>query len=931
MDDHVHAGCDRQDIMRAGITQDIGVVAVIDTAGLILAISDDHYDRGWVTKEVGLGDVENVYVQDIFHKDIVAVIKEGIVTVIEKGNFITHACDIFFTFRTHVTMFAQSDGRLVLEIEDFKRSEEFIIKSVVETANAIGKMTAKTCQVETAKDLCGAVFETSSYDRAMVYKFLDDLSGEVVYEMKHPGEEISSSFMGLRFPPGDIPLPARKAYLENPVRFIADAEKPSRRLLQKNDDISLSRSYLRGCVPPHISYLRSMGVRSSISISITNMDGELWGLVVMHSYTKPIIPTIEDRVSYTILASVASSHVQYIEKGERLAIETKMKNLVSRIDVKESLGVFLAQTKTRWLETFRIDSVSLFTTEGSSTIVGENGVTLAELPMDDEPLVCGSLEHPIRSFACLNVLGYRIVFTRSCSWKPIYWAGNPGELLDAAGDTVMPRKSFQKYLEHRSQTPPPFTKQDRVFFSKTADFLKSVIHQIKIESVERYITQTRKEKHLVELKSDENYAFFANMSHELRTPLHAISGVFDIIHNLDDKEEEKQRGLVRRYTKIGLDTCKDMMKTLNDILTIVKKTHEQKQLEVSLTMVKDIFNSTVSGLKMFAAKNGVIFDITFQCDADKLVRVDLQKTIQVFNNICGNAIKFSDRHGKVDVQINVLDSEVSVLEMWSDLSLEYACRHSATENDASQKKSLEKTCLCKWLVFITRDKGCGVCQADMSKMFEMFSQVGDVITKKFASTGLGLHISLNNVKAMGGFLSIASTPEKGSLLFCAFPVEDVLEDSIADESESDTTLDQEDDPTFGFGSKEVVFVVVDDSKVNLMIAKKQIERAFINASVYTGANGKLGVEEIERLQNLGVEIDGIFMDYHMPIMSGLEATRQIRTTANCKVPVAMLTADITENSRQSMLASGADFILLKPSRPREILAICVKMIQLNTS
>lgn len=71
------------------------------------------------------------------------------------------------------------------------------------------------------------------------------------------------------------------------------------------------------------------------------------------------------------------------------------------------------------------------------------------------------------------------------------------------------------------------------------------------------------------------------------------------------------------------------------------------------------------------------------------------------------------------------------------------------------------------------------------------------------------------------------------------------------------------------------------------------------------------------------------MDYHMPEMSGLEATRQIRKISNKKIPIAMLTADITETSRQSMLTSGVDFILLKPSRPQEIVAMCVKMIQLK--
>ncbi|CAM9104380.1 unnamed protein product, partial [Hapterophycus canaliculatus] len=443
------------------------------------------------------------------------------------------------------------------------------IKSIVDTANVIGKLTTHTTTEDTVNDLCMSVFQSSSYDRAMTYKFLDDLSGEVIYEIQHE-QNTQSSLMGLRFPPGDIPLPARKAYVENPVRFVADVEKNSCELLQRNDDISLARSYLRGCALAHKRDLQNMGVKSSLSMAIIGVDGAPWGLVVMHSYSQVLIPKIEDRVLYTILTSVTSTHTQAIEQKARTGIENRMKNLVSQIDARESLGVFLLQNKKEMFETFRIDSVSLFTPEGPPTIVGEDAAKLDEIPIDSEPITVGTLDKPIRSFACLNILGYRLVFTRNSSCKPISWAGNPHELLEVTGSssiTVLPRQSFRKYMIHQSQTPPPFTKHDKILLSKTLDMLKSVIQQIKTEFAERKVVHALKQSDLVEMKSDQNYAFFANMSHELRTPLHALGGVFDILNNLYVEN-------VRRYSKIGLDTCKDMMKTLDDILSIVRKTHE---------------------------------------------------------------------------------------------------------------------------------------------------------------------------------------------------------------------------------------------------------------------------------------------------------------------------------------------------------------------
>ena len=929
---NVHTSCDLQDITRAGITQDIGVVAVVDTGGILLAISSGHSDRTWVKRKVRLEELGVVFTTQVFHKDIDGAIQEGIdFCAHEKPpKTMTYACDILFSHRTYVNMRMQSDGKLVIEIEDFDRQLLLGVNTIVDTANVIGRLTANTDQVGTANDLCKAVFTLSSYDRAMTYKFLDDLSGEVIYELKDD-DNVKSSFLGLRFPAGDIPLSARRAYVDNPVRFIADVHKPSCDLIQKpGSDISLSQSFLRGCVAAHRSYLQAMKVKGSISIAVTTVEGNLWGLVVMHSYTQTIIPTIEDRVTYAILASVTSTQVQNIENAERLNMETTIKTLVSQIDCKSSLGLFIVQNKTALLETFSADSITLITHDGPPTTVGGDGVTLQDLPTElvNEPLKCGRLESPLRSFACLSVLGYKLVFTRRCSYNPIMWAGNPDKLRasEVSPEMARPRQSFEKYMDHRSQNPPPFTKRDRAVLTMTGDLLKSVIHQMKLEYAEKKIVLAQRASHAVEMKSDQNYAFFANMSHELRTPLHAISGIFEIVknaHNSSIVTDERRREILR-YSLIGLDTCNDMMNTLNDILAIVRNTHEKDHVDVSLVMIKDIFNSTSNGLGTFAAKNGVRLKIAFDCHTDKLVRIDVQKTIQIYNNIVGNAIKFTsdeaDSRKKVDVRIDILDSLQSVRENWTKVSGEFAGRHVAAE-DWNREECMV---LCKWMIFQTRDYGVGIRVDDMEKVFEKFTQIHEVSTKKFASTGLGLHVTLLNVRAMRGFVAVASTLGIGSLFLCALPVEDASGERRKSSVDPTAAHPQE------FRSDPVNLVVVDDSKINIMIAKKQIERAFVNAKVHTALNGKLAVEQVERLMKDCVHIDGIFMDYHMPTLSGTEASREIRKR-NVHVPITMLTADITETSRQNMIASGVDLILLKPSKPQEVVGMCEKMIRMARS
>ncbi|CAN0253209.1 unnamed protein product [Ectocarpus sp. 6 AP-2014] len=928
-----HAMCDRIDISRTRTTQDIGVVAVIDASGCVLAISTGHFVHEWVSKDVGLVDLGIVTITKVFHNDVASAIFRGISLMADEKIPLsrTFVCDIFFAHRTYVSILAQSNKTFAVEIEDFDRSllADYTMLSV---KTMVRTLTSNATQDNTVNDLCDAVFVNSSYDRAMTYKFLDDFSGEIIHEIKRDGLD-KPSFVGQRFPAGDLPLPARKEYVLNPIRFIADVDKPSCNLLYISDDIRLTQSFLRGIVAPHKNYMRAMGVRSSLSIGVANLDGELWGLVTLHSYSASRIPTIEDRSAYAVLSSVASRHVQYIETKERMDTERRVKALVSQIQSTRSFGAFVVQNKDQLLKTFNMDSVSLFTPEGATTTVGEHAAVLADIPVSNEPLICGSLNQPRRSFVCLTVLGYKMVFTRETSYKSISWAGDPNELhLDRSqSEYAMPRRSFENYVEHDSKNAPPLTKRDKGVFSMTVELLKNRIHQIKIDHVEKMVAKAKLDSKHIEMKSDENYAFFANMSHELRTPLHAIGGVFDILHDLEDGC--KYGELVRRYSKIGIGSCKDMMKTLNDILTIVKRAHEHQQFEVSLVTINDIFNSTSNGLTVFASKNSVSIDIVLECDTQRLVRTDVPKITQIYNNIAGNAIKFSDVNGNVEIRIHFLGSAESVTNMWNDVSSMYTDRYDASAHceDACEKETAKSVTptgnLCKWLVIQTRDEGCGIRQDDMSKIFRKFVQVGDVVTKKFASTGLGLHISLANAIAMRGRLCIASTPGEGTLLFCAVQVEDSGE-TVA----TTTRDDQVQQNTLGskFGNDPLVFVVVDDSKVNVMIAKKQIERVFVNARVHTASDGKLGVELVERLTSTGVTLDGIFMDYHMPVMSGLEATRQIRKLG-LEFPIAMLTADVTEISRQAMLGSGADFILLKPSRPFEIVEMCTKMIQSRRS
>ncbi|WP_161783923.1 GAF domain-containing protein [Massilia sp. LC238] len=125
----------------------------------------------------------------------------------------------------------------------------------------------------------------SGFDRVMIYRFLPDGSGEIVAE--HTAPEYQQKYLGLRFPASDVPSQARRLYLTNKLRVLADVEASMDALLPpalpNGEALDQSHCLLRGLSPVHLVYLRNMGVRATLTLSIV-FDGKLWGLIACHHH-----------------------------------------------------------------------------------------------------------------------------------------------------------------------------------------------------------------------------------------------------------------------------------------------------------------------------------------------------------------------------------------------------------------------------------------------------------------------------------------------------------------------------------------------------------------------------------------------------------------------------------------------------------------------
>ena len=186
----------------------------------------------------------------------------------------------------------RQQGLLLLELEPSSREAA---TSAVEIQAVLSRVLNELDGPHTLSALCRLVAQQvrrfTGFDRVMVYRFLEDDSGEVIAEDRR---EDLLPYLGLRYPASDIPAQARRLYVLNTLRLKPDVNAqrvplvPTRNPLT-GEPLDMSYCVLRAMSPVHDEYLRNMGVAASMSISVLQ-DGRLWGLVACHHSTPHSVP-----------------------------------------------------------------------------------------------------------------------------------------------------------------------------------------------------------------------------------------------------------------------------------------------------------------------------------------------------------------------------------------------------------------------------------------------------------------------------------------------------------------------------------------------------------------------------------------------------------------------------------------------------------------
>ena len=372
----------------------------------------------------------------------------------------------------------RTDDLVVLEIEPAAAIDLTTMATLFETANQAMQATSSASDVDAICVATAAeIRNLTGYDRVMVYRFHPDWHGEVVAEERAEG---LGSLLGLHYPSSDIPRQARKLFLLNPLRMIGDVDYQAADLLAAPGaqplDLSLSR--LRSVSPIHLEYLRNMGVRATLTISLSR-GSRLWGMVACHHYTPRYIGS-QLRSSLRVFAQAAGTQIVAQEDLDHRtyaatlgADETKV---LARMSRAESLAVGLTADEPTGLD--------LTGSEGMITRIDGRTATAGRVPpgdavatllailrsdpdspefvCDDLPLRFPELAPFARVSAGVIAMSLSGNYEDFICWfcgewtHTVTWAGNPdktvtvpmtGGRADPGQLRLSPRRSFEAWVE----------------------------------------------------------------------------------------------------------------------------------------------------------------------------------------------------------------------------------------------------------------------------------------------------------------------------------------------------------------------------------------------------------------------------------------------------------------------------------------------------
>jgi chemotaxis family two-component system sensor kinase Cph1 len=715
--------CDREPIHRPGTVQSFGVLFALDEEMKVTQVSENVIDHLGLGVDDALGRPLSEIVDPAGAEEVRSVLRE-------QRWHDANPLSIGARGKRFDGIVHRHEGAAILELEPNPETpEERSIHHPFRTA--LLRVQRATTLGELGAIITQEMRRMTGFDRVMFYRFHEDGSGSVDAEAM---DAVHEPYLGLHYPASDIPAQARALYLKNWLRLIVDADQtPSKIVPALRPDtgtpLDLSFSVLRSVSPIHIEYMKNMGVRASMSVSLI-VRNQLWGLISCVDHTGPRRVPHRVRSACEFMGRLASLQIASFEDRDLVGLRASRRPTEDALHgaMKEATGGVLAALVAQPRA-----MMNLVGAGGAAVVEKGEVVTCGGAPPADvvrqiarwldergdlRPFSSASLGvHFPPALAASGVASGLLTFAlpdaRLMWFRPeiiqtVKWGGDPAKSVEAeAGQPLRPRHSFALWKEEVRGRSRPWAPSDL----EAADELQRRATEVDIER--RLVSEQRAVRARDEV--------LAMVSHDLGNPLSVILlETAHLLGHLPQAGDERARTMRRSAELIQRSTAR-MKALIEDLLELEWLGAKNFPLDVQPVESRALLEDAVTDAQPLAdaKRTSLVLDLS---DPPK-IHADPRRISQVLSNLLGNAIKFTPEGGTVTISAWSRDGALSVT---------------------------------------IADTGRGIALEDLAHIFDRYWRPKGSEGK---GTGLGLYIARGIVEAHGGRVWVESSAHGATFVF----------------------------------------------------------------------------------------------------------------------------------------------------------------------
>ena len=351
--------------------------------------------------------------------------------------------------------------------------------------------------------------------------------------------------------------------------------------------------------------------------------------------------------------------------------------------------------------------------------------------------------------------------------------------------------------------------------------------------------------------------FLAVISHEIRTPMNGILGTTELLLGTPLTQSQRQ------YAQTAYRSATSLLALIDDVLDLSRIEAGKLALHTTTIDLRALVTEAVDLMTATARDKPVTVSCTVPRQLPERMEGDPVRLRQLLVNLLHNAVKFTER-GSVDLDVTILDNTPDAMR----------------------------------LLFAVQDTGIGIAEDQLDSVFDTFTQADASSTRRHGGSGLGLAIVKELTELMGGQVGVESRLGEGSIFWFDLSLKKAtdapapIEPAMSDDD----------------GGLSAHVLLAEDDPVNQMVVEEMLKRLGCVVDVVSDGDAARAAATRHRY-------DLVFMDCHMPVMDGFEATRRIREEEQAqgtRTPIVALTADALAGDRERCIESGMDDYMTKP-------------------